>query len=201
MKKSLILVLSICMVFLIIGLLPVHGEAEIYDSVLRLHILANSDSDEDQALKLKVRDAILAEGGELFRDCRDLQEATDAVEKKREKLLEIARRTIADEGYDYPVELKLSEEEYPIRTYGAVCFPSGRYLSLQILIGEAEGKNWWCVLFPPLCLSAATETKENEDAFISIGLSTDQYRVITETQEPPYKVRFKILEVIEAATS
>ena len=201
MKKSLILVLSICMVFLIIGLLPVHGEAEIYDSVLRLHILANSDSDEDQALKLKVRDAILAEGGELFRDCRDLQEATDAVEKNREKLLEIARRTIADEGYDYPVELKLSEEEYPIRTYGAVCFPSGRYLSLQILIGEAEGKNWWCVLFPPLCLSAATETKENEDAFISVGLSTGQYRVITETQEPPYKVRFKILEVIEAATS
>lgn len=201
MKKSLILVLSICMVFLIIGLLPVHGEAEIYDSVLRLHILANSDSDEDQALKLKVRDAILAEGGELFRDCRDLQEATDAVEKNRGKLLEIARRTIADEGYDYPVELKLSEEEYPIRTYGAVCFPSGRYLSLQILIGEAEGKNWWCVLFPPLCLSAATETKENEDAFISVGLSTDQYRVITETQEPPYKVRFKILEVIEAATS
>ncbi len=201
MKKSLILVLSICMVFLIIGLLPVHGEAEIYDSVLRLHILANSDSDEDQALKLKVRDAILAEGGELFRDCRDLQEATDAVEKNREKLLEIARRTIADEGYDYPVELKLSEEEYPIRTYGAVCFPSGRYLSLQILIGEAEGKNWWCVLFPPLCLSAATETKENEDAFISVGLSADQYRVITETQEPPYKVRFKILEVIEAATS
>ena len=201
MKKSLILVLSICMVFLIIGLLPVPGEAEIYDSVLRLHILANSDSDEDQALKLKVRDAILAEGGELFRDCRDLQEATDAVEKNREKLLEIARRTIADEGYDYPVELKLSEEEYPIRTYGAVCFPSGRYLSLQILIGEAEGKNWWCVLFPPLCLSAATETKENEDAFISVGLSTDQYRVITETQEPPYKVRFKILEVIEAATS
>lgn len=201
MKKSLILVLSICMVFLIIGLLPVHGEAEIYDSVLRLHILANSDSDEDQALKLKVRDAILAESGELFRDCRDLQEATDAVEKNREKLLEIARRTIADEGYDYPVELKLSEEEYPIRTYGAVCFPSGRYLSLQILIGEAEGKNWWCVLFPPLCLSAATETKENEDAFISVGLSTDQYRVITETQEPPYKVRFKILEVIEAATS
>lgn len=201
MKKSLILVLSICMVFLIIGLLPVHGEAEIYDSVLRLHILANSDSDEDQALKLKVRDAILAEGGELFRDCRDLQEATDAVEENREKLLEIARRTIADEGYDYPVELKLSEEEYPIRTYGAVCFPSGRYLSLQILIGEAEGKNWWCVLFPPLCLSAATETKENEDAFISVGLSTDQYRVITETQEPPYKVRFKILEVIEAATS
>lgn len=201
MKKSLILVLSICMVFLIIGLLPVHGEAEIYDSVLRLHILANSDSDEDQALKLKVRDAILAEGGELFRECRDLQEATDAVEKNREKLLEIARRTIADEGYDYPVELKLSEEEYPIRTYGAVCFPSGRYLSLQILIGEAEGKNWWCVLFPPLCLSAATETKENEDAFISVGLSTDQYRVITETQEPPYKVRFKILEVIEAATS
>ena len=201
MKKSLILVLSICMVFLIIGLLPVHGEAEIYDSVLRLHILANSDSDEDQALKLKVRDAILAEGGELFRDCRDLQEATDAVEKNQEKLLEIARRTIADEGYDYPVELKLSEEEYPIRTYGAVCFPSGRYLSLQILIGEAEGKNWWCVLFPPLCLSAATETKENEDAFISVGLSTDQYRVITETQEPPYKVRFKILEVIEAATS
>lgn len=201
MKKSLILVLSICMVFLIIGLLPVHGEAEIYDSVLRLHILANSDSDEDQALKLKVRDAILAEGGELFRDCRDLQEATDAVEENREKLLEIARRTIAEEGYDYPVELKLSEEEYPIRTYGAVCFPSGRYLSLQILIGEAEGKNWWCVLFPPLCLSAATETKENEDAFISVGLSTDQYRVITETQEPPYKVRFKILEVIEAATS
>ncbi len=199
MRKSLILLLTLCTVFLLIGLLPVHGETEIYDNVLRLHILANSDSEEDQALKIKVRDSVLAASTDLFSGISSREEALTVLEANRDRMERAAAETIAREGYSYPVELKLGEEHYPARSYGSICFPSGTYVSLQIRIGEAKGQNWWCVLFPPLCLSAAGKAQNNEDAFISVGLTKDQYRVITETDNPPYTVRFKLLEVIEKA--
>lgn len=197
MKKIWVLTLTVCLLFLFIGVLPVHGEAEIYDNVLRLHILANSDSEEDQALKLKVRDAILKRGEGLFDSCQNREEAAARVRENEEMLLETAKHVIAEEGYDYPVRIELGEEEYPTRTYGSICFPSGNYLSLRILIGSGEGENWWCVLFPPICASAATKNSSEADAFIAVGLTGEQYRIITETEKPTYQVRFKILETIQ----
>ena len=189
-------IIVICLICLFLGLMPVHGESEIYDSVLRLHVLANSDTEEDQALKLKVRDAVLKESELLLSDTHTREEAINAVISNMERLEATALKVISDEGYDYPVRLELGEEEYPTRNYESFCFPSGSYMSLRILIGEGAGENWWCVLYPPMCLSAASRS-DPEDIFISVGLNKEQYGIITETKNPTYKIRFKLLEVIE----
>lgn len=192
-----IIVLLICLMAL--SFLPVHGERAVYDTVVRLHVLANSDTEEDQALKLKVRDGVLEAAAPLVEGCTTQAEAVEALTAHLTELEAAATEVIAAEGYDYPVTVLLGEEDYPSRTYESCAFPAGTYVSLRVCIGDAEGQNWWCCLFPPLCLSAATATseKDNEDAFIQVGLTKDQYGIITETGKTKYKVRFKILEVLE----
>ena len=182
---------------MVIGLLPVHGEERIYGEVIRLHVLANSDTEEDQALKLKVRDGIIAEVGSLLEGCGDRDDALSIIgnEETLEELEVAAAKIVSAEGYSYPVKVSLGEEEYPRRNYESLAFPAGTYTSLRIQIGEAEGQNWWCVLFPQLCLGAATA--DNRDAFIEVGFTPEQYKIVTDTSEPEYEVRFKILEVIE----
>ena len=192
-----IIVLLICLMAL--SFLPVHGERAVYDTVVRLHVLANSDTEEDQALKLKVRDGVLEAAAPLVEGCTTQAEAVEALTAHLTELEAAATEVIAAEGYDYPVTVLLGEEDYPTRTYESCAFPAGTYVSLRVCIGDAEGQNWWCCLYPPLCLSAATATseKDNEDAFIQVGLTKDQYGIITETGKTKYKVRFKILEVLE----
>lgn len=199
MKNLLTITAVIAFIFIFIGLMPVHGEAEVYDSVLRLHVLANSDTDEDQALKLKVRDSILSASAPIMEGCETREEAIAALTDAIPTLTSAASETIQREGFDYPVRIELCEEDYPTKSYESFCFPSGEYLSLRVLIGDAAGQNWWCVLFPPLCLSAATDQADAEEAFIAVGLTDDQYKIITETDSPTYQVRFKILETIEDA--
>ena len=195
-KRILIATFTIIGLYVLLGFLPIHSEAAIYDNVLRLHVLANSDSSEDQALKLEVRDRILEETATLFKNCKSKDEAREAVESNLDKIREIAEQTVREAGYDYDVSVSLGEEEYPTKNYEECCFPAGEYLSLRVMIGEAEGENWWCVLFPPLCLDAAGESRE---VFAEVGLTDEQYSFITETDNPKYKVRFKLLEVIEGA--
>ena len=181
-----------------IALLPVHGEEAVYDSVIRLHVLANSDSDEDQALKLRVRDAILAETATLLAGTTTRAEAEVILRGATAQLARVAEETLRAAGSADCVEVLLGEEDYPTRRYENLAFPAGEYLSLRVKIGSAEGQNWWCVLFPPLCLSAATEQAEAEQAFLAAGLSGEQYRVITDTENAKYKLRFKILEVAQS---
>lgn len=195
-KRLLIFALCIIALVSILGLLPIHGESDLYKSVVRLHVLANSDSDADQALKLKVRDAILDEGGYLFKNCTTQAEAQNAITKNLNAIQAIAKNTIAAEGFNYDVKVILKNEEYPTKNYESCCFPSGEYLSLQVLIGDAQGQNWWCVLFPPMCMSAASNGRE---AFAQVGLTGEQYNVITQTENPKYKVRFKLLEAFGSA--
>ena len=199
MKKILTLCVCICLVFVLLGLLPVHGEARIYDSVLRLHVVANSDSEEDQALKLCVRDRVIDIANRVCADCDTVEDARTVITAHLEDIADAAADEIKSQGYRYDVEVSLGKEQYPRKTYASLCFPSGEYLSLQVRIGEAVGQNWWCVLFPPLCLDAATSS--NEDAFISVGFTPDQYKIITETDNPKYEARFKLLEIIEGLGS
>ena len=197
-KRILIVFFTICSVLLFLGTLPVHGEAEVYDSVVRLHVLANSDSEEDQTLKLKVRDALLEKTAPLLSSCSSREEACAALEAHMDELKQIAEEVIRAEGYDYPVTILLGEEEYPEKNYDSICFPSGKYTSLRVCIGNAEGQNWWCCLFPPLCLGNSTvSSSDAEDAFISVGLTPNQYKIITQTEKPIYRVRFKILEMLQ----
>lgn len=194
-KRLLIVTFAIIGLCAILTILPIHSEGQIYDSVLRLHVLANSDSEGDQALKLRVRDAILADAAHLFADCKDREEASAAVSENLPLLQASAERAVAEAGYSYPVRIELGEEEYPTRNYESACFPAGEYLSLRVLIGEGVGQNWWCVLFPPLCVSAASES----DGSVEVGLYGDQYAIVTETENIKYKIRFKLLEAIEKA--
>lgn len=202
-KKAFAVLLIAVSLTLVIGLLPIHGEAEIYDSVVRLHVLANSDSEKDQALKLLVRDDIVALTQTLLAECKTRKEAIDVIEKNLDLYKKTAEKTVSENGSSAPISVSLGEEYYPTRQYESAAFPSGEYISLQIKIGEAEGKNWWCVLFPPICLSAASSVKNSatlEDSFIAAGLTPEQYRIITETESNSggkYEIRFKILEIFK----
>ena len=196
------LVVLLFMLFLL-TYLPIHGEADIYDTVVRLHVLANSDSEDDQALKLKVRDGVLAYTSPLLENVTDRDKAEAILRAHIGDLQNVAEAVVAEQTPqgDIPqtVAVYLDTEAYPTKNYETCAFPAGEYLSLRVCLGEAEGQNWWCVLFPPLCLSAASAegSQSSEDAFISVGLSKDQYGIITDTQDTKYKIRFKILEVIE----
>ena len=199
-KRILIVTIIIMGLTVILGALPIHGEGEIYDTVVRLHVLANSDTEEDQSLKLKVRDAIISTLDGQLEGCRTQDEAKEKIESLMPMIQETAERTVREEGYDYSINIELGLEDYPTRKYESCAFPAGEYTSLRILIGEGEGQNWWCCLFPPLCLSSSSQLsrEQNEDAFISVGLTGEQYKVITQTDTPKYKARFKILEVFSS---
>ena len=178
--------------------LPVHGEEDVYDAVIRLHVIANSDSEQDQALKMQVRDAVLSVTTTALGGCEDRDMAAVCLNALIPTLTATAEETLRRAGSADPVTVTLSQEEYPTRNYESFCFPSGEYLSLRVMIGEAEGQNFWCVLFPPLCMSAATvEKKEAEEQFIAVGLTKDQYAIITETENAKYKLRFKLLEALQ----
>ena len=195
-KKVIVVVLVLMAVLLVIGLFPVHGEAKIYDSVVRLHVLANSDSEEDQARKLKVRDAILTVTAPLLEDCPDRDTAETLLRAHEADILAAAHDALISDGRDEEVSILFGTENYPERSYDSFCFPAGDYLSMRVCIGEAAGKNWWCCLYPPLCLGAASVSRDKaEEEFISVGLTPSQYRVITETDRPVYRARFKLLEL------
>ena len=194
MKKSVLILLSALLLLIaLLSILPIHSESLIYDEVLRLHVIANSDSDADQELKLLVRDAILEETQKILKNVKSREEAEKIISEHSALLENIALETVRKNRFDYSVALELGKEKYPTKNYESCAFPSGEYLSLRIKIGEASGENWWCVLFPPLCLSAATD----KDAFTSVGITDSQYQIITETDNPKYKIRFKLLEIFE----
>lgn len=200
-RRFYVAIVILCVVLMGLSFLPVHGEEKIYDTVVRLHVLANSDSEEDQALKLRVRDAVLAVTAPLVEGCRTQAEAMEVLEAHLDDL-EAAARAVIDaegrtdaEGRPEAVAVMLGEEEYPTRVYESCAFPAGTYVSLRVAIGEAAGQNWWCVLFPPLCLSSATA--DAKDEFVQVGLTKDQYGIITETGKTKYKVRFKLLEIVQ----
>ncbi|MBR2722338.1 MAG: stage II sporulation protein R [Clostridia bacterium] len=196
-KHLLILCFSLCTVLLFVGLFPVHGEQEVYDTVIRLHVLANSDSEEDQALKLKVRDAVLEVTNPLLVGCSTQSEAKKILEANLQTVEDAAQSVVRAHGRSDAVSILLDLEEYPTRDYDSFCFPAGEYLSMRVCIGDAAGQNWWCCLFPPLCVGSASVSDEDaEDAFISVGFTPSQYKIITESDRPVYRARFKILEIL-----
>lgn len=195
-KRFCVAIVVTLVLLLVLSYLPIHGEAKVYDTVLRLHVLANSDSEEDQALKLKVRDGVLAVTAPLLENAETRDQAEAIVRAHMTDIQSAAEAVVAQNGSEQAVTVMLDLEDYPTRNYESCAFPAGEYLSLRVCLGEAEGQNWWCVLFPPLCLSAATAKNDAEDAFIQVGLSKEQYGIVTETKSHKYRVRFKILETV-----
>lgn len=162
----------------------------IRESVLRLHVLANSDSQEDQALKLKVRDRILLESEHLMDHVSNRQEAKQIASQHLPELEAAAQDEIQKQGYDYPVEIRLENTYFNTRQYGSVTLPAGQYDALRVLIGSGEGHNWWCVMFPPMCLPAAEDPKQIEDV-----LNPGETDIVEGGEQ--YEVKFKIVEWFE----
>jgi len=190
---TLLTVATLCLL-LLFCILPIHGEGEIYDKVLRLHVIANSDSEADQSLKLKVRDAVLEQTTPLISGVASRDEAAVIIANHSSEIEKAAAAELARHGCFESVALEICEEYYPTKDYERFCFPAGNYLSVKVKIGEAEGKNWWCVLFPKLCTSIAVKPAEE---FVAVGFTPDQYKVITESEKATYKVRFRLLEFFE----
>ena len=133
-------------------------QRELADSVIRLHVIANSDSEADQALKLAVRDRVLEQAEGLYPQEATLAEAQAALEGQLNALAAAGREVVEERGYDYPVAAQLTDCWFPTKEYEGFALPAGNYTALRVTIGEGRGQNWWCVAFPPLCLGAASET-------------------------------------------
>jgi stage II sporulation protein R len=163
---------------------------ELQDQVLRLHVVADSDSVEDQAVKLKVRDALLAELESVLQQVDTKAEAQTLIEGKLDQLQQVAQQVLQECGVTDGVRITLDREEFDTRAYDTFTLPAGVYDSLRVTIGSGEGKNWWCVVFPSLCVPAASE--QVEDVAAGAGFSEELSGAIT--GEPKYQVRFFFLD-------
>lgn len=163
---------------------------KIREDVLRLHVIAASDSEADQTLKLKVRDAILTAGADIFDGSVDVENAVKKITPKIKTLEETANKVIKENRFDYDVAITIDREYFTTRTYETVTLPAGEYLSLIVKIGEGKGKNWWCVMFPPMCISAAAE-----DTVLQSALNEDEINLVN--RNPKIEPRFKIIEIFE----
>lgn len=173
---------------------------DIRSSVVRLHILANSDSEEDQQLKLMVRDRLLSNAEEIFGNADSIEIAEANVDANLRKIEEISREVIDENGSDYEVRAELTNMYFTTRVYDNITMPAGYYDALRITIGEAKGRNWWCVLYPPLCLPAATaENPPNEEvggANTHDYFTNEQSDIIEQSSE--YEIKFAVVEVVES---
>ena len=180
MKNTVLPVICILLAVIIVAAMPTEADAAVYTDTVRLHILAPSDSAEDQALKLEVRDAVLAHFGKELGGTR--AEALAVLEDRLDEIEALAAQIAEQHGYSAKAEL--CEEWYDTREYRDFTLPCGTYASLKITLGEGEGQNWWCVMYPPLCLDIATEDVNAEQVADSLFVSPSGYGV-----------RFKLLEV------
>lgn len=158
---------------------------EIKNEVLRLHIVANSDSDADQSLKLKVRDRVLDLEKELWKESKNKEEAIATVNENLDYIVKEAQKVVNENGYSYPVKGEVAVCSFPTKNYKEFTLPAGYYDALKITIGEGKGKNWWCVLFPEICLGTATDFKG--------VISEESENIVRKPQN--YKVKFKVIEV------
>ena len=175
----------------IFSVIPFQADCrDIADNTFRLHILANSDSDADQALKLKVRDKVLSYTAELFRDAPDKETSMQAVGQHLREIAEVACDEVRANGYDYPVKAEITRMYFSTRHYDGYTLPAGMYDALRLSIGKAEGHNGWCVMYPSLCLSSATEREERAKKVYS----EEEYHEVTD-DSVAYK--FKLVEWFE----
>lgn len=168
-------------------------QLDLAEAVIRLHVVANSDSDDDQALKLEVRDAVLTKIQEFYPENADLNLVLTQLDSNLEEIQAVGQAVVTDYGYDYIVQTELTQSYFPTKDYDDFSLPAGNYTALKITLGEGDGQNWWCVAFPPLCLGATSETVEEAQ---TAGLFTaDQVALITQSDQT-YILKFKSIELL-----
>ena len=169
---------------------------DIEQSVFRLHVIANSDSKEDQNLKYIVRDGILDYINKLSANCSSKEEVILLANENKEELYNMAKKIIEENGYNYDVNISIGNFEFPTKTYGDISFPAGNYDALRVEIGEAKGQNWWCVMFPPLCFVDVTSgiVPDESKQTIKDNLSNEEYDLISDSNSPDIKFKFSLIE-------
>lgn len=171
-------------------------QQEIAQKVLRFHVRANSDSREDQALKLRVRDAVGAMMQQVLESVEDVAECSRIVEANLAAVVDTAQQTVYEEGYTYTVSAQMESTEFPQKAYGNYIFPAGEYQALNVVIGSGKGRNWWCVMYPNLCFHDAVYEVVDEEAEKTLQrvLSEDEYDAVLKSGE--YRIRFKYLDFL-----
>lgn len=174
------------------------------DNLIRLHVIANSDSEADQALKHDVRDVILDYMQGKLKDSKDIEQTKYIINESMEEITKLAEDEIKRQGMDYKVKIMLGSYPFPTKLYGDVILPAGYYEALRVVIGKGEGTNWWCVLFPPLCFVDATHGKVPESVKNELKnvLTEEEYSIIVsadEEEDIPIKVKFKIVEFFQSS--
>lgn len=185
--KSLCVALALTIIF---SMIPFSAQCRnISGEVFRLHILANSDSEEDQSLKLKVRNRVLEYTEDMYKNCESLAQAEELTLKNLNNITELAQQTVLDNGYSYLVKAEIKKMYFDTRRYERVTMPSGMYDALRITIGSGRGHNWWCVMYPSLCVGASTDYSQLKN-----NTSDGEYRILT---DGGYEYKFKIVEYFE----
>jgi stage II sporulation protein R len=215
--KNRKLIFSLALILSFIYMVSFHSNSQeaymnLKDGIIRLHVKANSDTEEDQALKLKVRDRILKETAPLFEKSESIEETRAIVKENLDNIKSIAEKVIKEEGKDYPVEVYFGMENFPTRKYGEIVLPAGEYEALLVTIGEGKGQNWWCVMFPPLCfvemthgiaanteesLDIVTDDKDEDLDSVPVNANVDEDLNIFPDNRPPLILKSKILELLE----
>ena len=188
-RWELALLLGLCAA-LLWGAWSTQQQQELSRKMIRLHVIAHSDSAADQALKLEVRDAVLDYATAVLQRSADMAEAQQALQRELPRIESIARAAVTAEGYDYGVAASLGQAEFPLKEYDGFSLPAGEYTALRLVIGEGAGQNWWCVVFPPLCTAAACEFDETA---LAAGLSEEDIALITESEG--YVLKFRTMEL------
>ena len=194
MKYLISFSLAVLIAVGVLSFMPVWGESEIYNDVLRLHVIAESDSTADQELKLKVRDAVLMCVSENVAQCENFDEAYEIIDSMKDEIRSAAIRCVRENGEDCSIKVELGREKYPRREYDSAVLPAGTYNSLRVTLGEGKGKNWWCVLFPTICTGFAQKEPDKIE-YIATGFTPEEYKLIT-GESGEVKIRFKVLEML-----
>lgn len=203
MKKTIIGIMGfIILIGLFMGIKSKSVQAigsveELSKKIIRFHILANSDSKEDQDLKLKVRDEVIEFVSPKLKNSKSIKQSREILMNLKTEVIEVAKKVIKEEGYAYDVDVELAMTNFPVKTYGNITLPQGEYEAFRILIGEAKGQNWWCVMFPPLCFIDVTKG-EVEDERSKEELDSKVAESKCENKDSgDIKIKFKIVEIFK----
>lgn len=196
-NSSIVLFLLFIYILFSAGSYSLAISSDLSQSVFRLHVLANSDSKEDQELKLKVRDNLLDFMNEICSNCSTKEEAMKIANENKDEFQKIAENTIKENGFNYSVKININNFYFPTKSYGDISLPAGYYDALRVEIGEAKGQNWWCVMFPSLCFIDVSSgiVDKNAKENLEDNLEDESYEIISQNQEKSdVKFKFKIIE-------
>lgn len=200
MRKKVFFSFALITLFFFILFLGVYGgysHGKLSSKVLRLHIIGNTDTHTDQELKILVRDSILKEYNHLFSHADNSNEAIARAQSSSAKMKATAERTLKKHGCYAPVSVRVEETVFPTKRYGSLSLPAGKYAAVNIRIGKAAGKNWWCVLYPPLCLTEGTVEADQESLkILKQNLSPEDFALLTQPDKISFRMKFKLLELL-----